>query len=82
MISQLLQKPTRGYQQKNLPDAENRGYGIVTSKKMLTEGLHGNYVMFSGEALHLKSSSIDSYIVLPDNIYWQGTVIALRVPCQ
>lgn len=44
--------PTHGYidngiSTKNRPNAENRGYGIKTSKRMLVDGLGGQYMMLS-----------------------------------
>lgn len=69
-----------GYSTKNLPDAENRGYGIATSKKMLVDGLAGNFVMLSGNALFLKSKSVDQYSELPKIATWKGTIVAMRIP--
>lgn len=69
-----------GVSTKNLPDAENRGYGIITSKKMLVDGLYGNFVMLSGNALFLKSKSINQFSELPDIATWEGTIIAMRIP--
>jgi hypothetical protein len=42
----------QGISTKNLPNAENRGYGILTSKKMIIGGLSGNFIMLSGNALY------------------------------
>lgn len=67
---------------KNLPDAENRGYGIKTTKNMLSSGLGGQYMILSGNAIGLKSQTIDGIIQLPRGIRWNGTVIALRIPYQ
>lgn len=69
-----------GISTKNLPDAENRGFGIKTSKKMLVDGLSGYFVMLSGNALFLKSKSIDQFLALPDIATWQGTIVAMRIP--
>lgn len=69
-----------GVSTKNLPEAENRGYGIVTSKKMLTEGLGGQFFVFSGGAFYRKDSENDSIVGLPANIKWDGTVVLLRIP--
>lgn len=68
-----------GVSTKNLPEAENRGYGIVTSKKMLTEGLGGQFFVFSGGAFYRKDSENDSIVGLPANIKWDGTVVLLRI---
>lgn len=75
-----MQAANRGISTKNLPDAENRGYGIKTSKKMLVDGLSGNYVMLSGNALYLKSRTVDQFASLPEIATWQGTITAMRIP--
>lgn len=69
-----------GISTKNLPDAENRGYGIHTSKKLLVDGLSGSFVMLSGNALYLKSRTIDRFYSLPDIATWEGTIVAMRIP--
>ncbi len=79
---EAMQAANKGVSSKNLPDAENRGYGIYTSKKMLITGLNGQYMMMSGRALYLKDSAIDRIIELPGGLRWNGTVIALRLPYQ
>lgn len=79
---EAMQASNKGFSTKNLPDAENRGYGIRTSKKMLVKGLSGNYVMISGNAIHLQSDKDDKYLLLPKSIAWQGTIIALRIPYE
>lgn len=77
---EAIQAANRGISTKNLPNAENRGYGIITSKKMLVDGLNGSFVMMSGNALHLYNSEYKRFIETPSNIRWEGTIIALRVP--
>ena len=77
---EAIQAANRGISTKNLPDAENRGYGIITSKKMLVDGLGGNFIMMSGNALHLYNSEHIKFIEMPKDIRWNGTIIAFRVP--
>lgn len=77
---EAMQAANKGISSKNLPDAENRGYGIYTSKKMLISGLEGQYMMISGNALYLKDNTIDKIVELPSGLKWNGTVIALRLP--
>lgn len=77
---EAIRQANRGVSTKNLPDAENRGYGIITSKKMLVQGLGGHYFMLSGNAFHINDSRTDKYVGLPPHIRWQGTIIALRIP--
>lgn len=45
---EAIKAANRGLSSKNLPDAENRGFGIRTSKQMLIHGLGGQYLMISG----------------------------------
>ncbi len=77
---EAIQAANRGISTKNLPNAENRGYGIITSKKMLVEGLGGSFVMMSGNALHLYNANTKKFIETPAEIRWDGTIIALRIP--
>lgn len=77
-----MQAANSGISTKNLPDAENRGYGIKTSRAMLIGGLSGNYLMLSGNALYLKTPAFEDYINLPAQITLQGTVVAMRIPYQ
>lgn len=77
---EAIQAANRGISTKNLPEAENRGYGIITSKKMLVDGLKGSYIMISGNAMHIKNPNIHQFLHLPDAIRWNGTIIAFRIP--
>lgn len=77
---EAIKAANRGISSKNLPDAENRGYGIYTSKKMLVEGLGGQYMIMSGGALYMKSQTIDKFFTLPSGLRWNGTIVALRIP--
>lgn len=77
---EAIKAANRGFSSKNLPDAENRGYGIYTSKKMLTEGLGGQYLLLSGSSFYLKTPGFDSFYSLPDGLRWNGTIVAFRIP--
>lgn len=77
---EAMQAANRGISTKNLPNAENRGYGIITSRKMLIDGLEGQYIMISGSAMYIRNKDVDQFVALPDEIYWKGTIIALRIP--
>lgn len=78
--SEAIRAANRGISSKNLPDAENRGYGIQTSKKMLVEGLNGQFMMISGGCIYLKSKKYDNIYNMPDGLRWNGTIVALRIP--
>lgn len=77
---EAIKAANRGISSKNLPEAENRGYGIQTSKRMLVEGLGGQYLMISGNCIYVKSPGHDNVYSVPDGLRWNGTVVALRIP--
>lgn len=77
---EALMLANEGYSTKNRPEAENRGYGISTSKKMLVEGLKGAFFMLSGGAFHRYENGTNDYIDLEGQFYWHGTIILLRIP--
>ena len=79
---EAMMAANKGISSKNLPNAENRGYGIFTSKKMLIKGLGGQYMMMSGGALYLYDSNTDQILALPNGNRWKGTIVALRLPTQ
>lgn len=78
--SEAIKAANRGLSSKNLPEAENRGFGIKTSKQMLINGLGGQYLMISGSSLYIKSPNMDNFFSMPDGLRWNGTIIALRIP--
>ena len=77
---EAIKAANRGLTRKNLPDAENRGFGIRTSKQMLIHGLGGQYLMISGSSLYLKSCNLDTFYSMPHGLRWNGTIVALRIP--
>lgn len=78
-----LKIANEGYSTKNLPTAENRGFGIYTSRNMLVKGLHGAFYMMSGSALQISEfGKLDRFLELPANVEWQGTLIFLKIPCK
>jgi len=56
-----------------------RGYGVRTSKKVVCEGLKGGFVLISGAAALFSSDKNEKLISLKD-FYWQGVIIAYRMP--
>lgn len=77
---EALKAANRGISTKNLPNAENRGYGIITSKKMLTDGLGGLFIMMSGSAMLIKSENLNEYVELPENLSCKGTIVICHMP--
>jgi anti-sigma regulatory factor (Ser/Thr protein kinase) len=77
---EAIKAANRGLSSKNLPDAENRGFGIRTSKQMLIHGLGGQYLLISGCSLYLKSCNLDTFYSMPHGLRWNGTIVALRIP--
>ncbi len=79
---EAIKAANRGISSKNLPEAENRGYGIYTSKRMLINGLGGEYLMISGSNFYYMHPGADGIYNLPDGLRWNGTIVALRIPYQ
>lgn len=80
--AKALEKANEGFSTKNLPDAESRGFGISTTKKMLVDGLKGDFFMFSGNAFHRHNLEHCEFVNLPENISWGGTIILMRIPIE
>ena len=59
--------------------SDERGYGIHTSKNLVTKGLGGEFVLVSGSAAFLADKNRERLVKLP-NFYWQGTILSLRIP--
>ena len=78
--AEALKLANEGYSTKNRPNAENRGYGIPTSKRMLVEGMKGSFFMLSGGAFHRYENGTNDYIDLGGQFYWHGTIILLKIP--
>lgn len=71
---------TLGFSTKNLPFAENRGYGISTTTQMLVDGLGGSMFILSGTAFHRHDRNASQYVNLPSEINWDGTMVLLCIP--
>lgn len=78
--AKALKLANDGYSTKDMPEAENRGYGISSTKKMLVDGLGGAFFMLSGRAFHRHDSNGSEFVNLPPNINWDGTIILMRIP--
>ena len=78
--TEALKLANEGYSTKNRPEAENRGYGISTSKAMLVTGMKGAFFMLSGGAFHRYEDGANDYIGLKDIFRCNGTVILMRIP--
>ena len=78
--AEALKLANEGYSTKNRPEAENRGYGISTSKSMLVNGMKGAFFMLSGGAFHRYENGANYYIDLKNLFRWNGTIILMRIP--
>ena len=80
--AEALNLAQNGYSVKNLPDTENRGYGISSNMKMVVEGLHGEFAALSGNALLLQAQNNRKILALPPEVDFKGTMIMVRIPAQ
>ena len=78
--AKALKMATEGKSTKNMPDAENRGYGISSSKEMLVDGLKGSFFILSGGAFHRHDANENISVKLPPVVNWNGTIILMRIP--
>ncbi len=60
------------------PDKE-RGYGVRTSKQVVCEALGGEFILLSGSSALVSAKKRERLIALP-NFFWQGVIIAYRIP--
>jgi anti-sigma regulatory factor (Ser/Thr protein kinase) len=58
----------------------SRGFGISTSRTMITDGLKGKFFIYSGNALFYQNSEKQEIISLPQEANYQGCMVAIRVP--
>lgn len=63
-------------------DAVSRGFGIPTSKAILTKGLRGKFLLWSGEAMYYEDSDKTEILAFQKVAKWQGCYIAMRIPTQ
>ena len=80
--AEALNLAQNGYSVKNLPNAENRGYGISSNIKMVVNGLHGEFATLSGNALMLNSVNKRQILSLPPEIDFKGTMILVTIPSK
>lgn len=69
-----------GYSTKDRPLAENRGYGISQSRKMIVEGLKGAFFILSGTAFFRHDENGIDIVNIPEQFRWNGTIILVRIP--
>lgn len=69
-----------GKSTKDRPQSENRGYGISKSRKLVVDGLGGEFFILSGSAFARHDSSGEVVVDLPPDFRWNGTAILLKIP--
>ena len=77
---EAMQAAQKRVSSKNVDGAESRGFGIYTSRRMLVEGMDGQYLMISGNAVYMLGKGYDNYYSFPSGLRWNGTIIAFRFP--
>ena len=80
--AEAMKAANSGVSTKNLANAENRGFGITTTRKMAVAGMGGQYIMMSGNAIYMQDKENGEIASVTDNFRLNGTVVALRVPLE
>ncbi|HYC80047.1 MAG TPA: hypothetical protein VEC17_03395 [Candidatus Binatia bacterium] len=75
---EALQFAINGKSTKNIP--ESKGFGISTSRRMLVHGLRGRFFIWTGNTAYIETVERVNILDIPDNCYFQGTFVALRIP--
>ncbi len=70
----------RGKSTKDRPENENRGYGISKSRKLVVDGLGGEFFLLSGSAFARHDSRGETVIDLPGDLRWNGTAVLIKIP--
>lgn len=69
-----------GKSTKNLPEGENRGYGISKSRKLVVEGMGGEFFLLSGSTFARHDLTGETVYDLPQDIRWNGTAVLMMIP--
>lgn len=77
-----LQAAVSGLSTKNLPGAENRGYGISTSADMIVRGLDSTLIILSGKGLLFRDVRRNDFTELPEPIFTPGTLVCFTIPIR
>lgn len=78
--AKALQIANEGFSTKDRPGAENRGYGISRSRKIVVNGFGGAFFMLSGTAFFRHTGNTVDTINIPEAFRWDGTVVLIRLP--
>lgn len=80
--ARAMELAVRGCSTKNRPGAENRGFGLSTTKEMLAAGLGGGFYLLSGGATHRHDHRGLITVDTRRFFQWKGTVAMLRIPLE
>lgn len=72
-----LRMANEGYSTKDSPE---RGFGLKTSRRLLANGMGGDFFMLSGSAFYRLSKDKNEVVELPKTIRWDGTIVLMRIP--
>lgn len=84
--AEALKLAKDGHSTKDLPESQNRGYGISSTRNMLVDGLGGAFFMYSGRAFYrcdkIEKTIDETIVELPKEIKWEGTIILMKIPTK
>ncbi len=67
-----------GKSTKNIP--ESRGFGLNTTRNMLTKGLKGQFFMMTGNGFFMQNHEKEEIISINEQIEFKGCMLNLRIP--
>ncbi|MCK9577963.1 hypothetical protein M0R01_00525 [bacterium] len=79
---EALAKVLQGFSAKK---EKGRGEGICNSRRMICEGLLGEFILASGSSVFVANKEypmgkVEFQPIHLPNFYWQGTIVAFRMP--
>lgn len=75
-----IKMAVNGKSTKDVPDS--RGFGISTSSKMITRGLNGTLLLWSGKAAFVQTKDYEDTIIATEESFYQGCYVFLRIPLK
>lgn len=66
------------YSSKDRPENESRGYGLFTSRRIATQGLSGEFLCISGDAVYTKIKDKEMFVNVK-GLSVKGSAVALRI---
>lgn len=76
--AEAIEMAVNGRSTKDLP--ESRGFGISTSRNIITSAMDGRFILWSGKSIFIQSSEVKHILNIDDGALYNGCFLVLRLP--